>query len=140
MMKWLIFSITMGYLVVMAIIDGKKKEIPCIPGWFCLAVLIVVQIVAQNEVKEFLFGMIVGLLLWGISKISKGGVGEGDALVYLVTGVALGLWRNMELLMLSLILASFVSLWFLVVKRKGRKYKIPFIPFTAISYGVVFFL
>ncbi len=139
-MKWYVFTITMSYLVIMAVIDGRKKEIPCVPGWMCLISLIVGQIIQNQGIPVLLLGMFWGVFLWGISKVTKGGIGEGDALVYAVTGAALGFWGNLELFMISLILASIASLWLLVIKKKGRKYKIPFIPFTAAAYGVVFFL
>lgn len=139
-MKWFIFIVTMGYLAIMAVIDGKKKEIPCVPGWLCMILLAGVQIVRQEGSVSLCLGVAIGLLLWGISKATRGGIGEGDALVYAVTGIGLGFWGNLELLMLSLIMASFVSLWLLVIKKRGRKYKIPFIPFTAAAYGVVFLL
>lgn len=139
-MKWFVFIVTMVYLAVMAVIDLHKKEIPCVPGGLCLICLIVGQLVGTQKIGELLLGMLIGLFLWGISKVTKGGIGEGDALVYTVTGTALGFWGNFELLIISLLLASIVSLWLLVIKKKGRKYKIPFIPFTAAAYGVVFFL
>lgn len=139
-MKWFVFIVTMVYLAVMAVIDLHKKEIPCVPGLLCLICLIVGQLVGTQKIGELLLGMLIGLFLWGISKVTKGGIGEGDALVYTVTGTALGFWGNFELLIISLLLASIVSLWLLVIKKKGRKYKIPFIPFTAAAYGVVFFL
>lgn len=137
-MKGLLFGITMGYLIIMAIWDGKKKEIPVLPGWLCLVILLIVQIVEQKGITTVFLGMGVGLFLWLISKLSKGGIGEGDALIYVITGVSLGFFRNLEVLILSLMTASFVSLWLLVIKRKGRKYRIPFIPFTMFSYGLLY--
>lgn len=139
-MRWFIFVVTMAYLAGMAVIDGRKKEIPCLPGWLCIVLLSAIQIIQKEEIVLLCSGAAVGLFLWGVSKVTKGGIGEGDALVYAVTGIALGFWGNLELLVLSLFMASAVSLWLLAVKKRGRKYKIPFIPFTAAAYGVVFFL
>ena len=67
-------------------------------------------------------------------------VGEGDALVYLMTGVTLGFFGNIELLTLSLFFSAIVSVFLLVFRKVGKKKRIPFVPFTAIAYGVVMVL
>jgi len=78
--------------------------------------------------------------LYIVSKLSRGSIGEGDALVYMVTGVSVGFFRNFELLVLSLFFASMTGLFLLVTRKVGRKYAMPFIPFTAVAYGVVMML
>ena len=81
--------------------------------------------------------MLVGVVLFAVSKVSRGAIGEGDALVYTLTGALLGITGNMELLLISLLLCSLVSLGLIVFRRVGRQYKIAFVPFIAIAYGVV---
>ena len=77
------------------------------------------------------------MFMYAVSRISRGQVGTGDALVYFVTGLALGFMRNVELLMISLFLASVVALLLVVVRRVGKHYALRFIPFTAVEFGVV---
>ena len=84
--------------------------------------------------------MMVGLGLYVISKVTHGAIGEGDALVYTLTGALFGLMKNMELLIYSLFLCSFVSIVLLLARRINRKDKLAFIPFTAIAYGLVVIL
>lgn len=85
-------------------------------------------------------GALIGILVLGISKLTKGGIGMGDGLLMIVTGVFLGAWGNIELFLGSLFLAAIFSVLYLIVKRKDRKKEIPLVPFLFLSYlGTVFF-
>ncbi|MCH5251555.1 MAG: hypothetical protein J1F22_01160 [Lachnospiraceae bacterium] len=128
------------YLAVMAVLDRKYKKIPVIPGVVCLVFVILGQFVAGQSVLHWLPGVFIGAFLYAVSRTSGGSIGEGDAIVYLVTGATLGFYRNLELLMLSLMLAAMMSLVLLVIKKVGRRYALPFIPFTAVAYGMVVLL
>lgn len=128
------------YLAVMAVIDRKQKAIPIIPGVACIIFIALAQIVAGKKLEEWLPGILVGIFLFVVSRLSRGEIGQGDALVYIVSGLALGFYRTLKLLMLSLFLAAMAGLALLVIRRVGRKYTMPFVPFTAIAYGVVFIL
>ena len=136
-MEVIIMGRTGGYLAVMAVIDRRRKEIPVIPGIFCLVVLALAQIVNGKGWIHWVPGLLIGLFLYLVSKVTRGAIGEADALVYLLTGIALGFFRNLELLICSLFLASFVSGFLLVFCRVGKKYRVPFVPFTALAYGMV---
>lgn len=76
----------------------------------------------------------IGILMLLVSLITKGQIGTGDGIIFCITGLGLGFWNNLWLLMLSLFMAGIFSgiLWML--KRVGRKSEIPFVPFILISY------
>ncbi|MCR4605221.1 MAG: hypothetical protein K5639_04395 [Eubacterium sp.] len=128
---------TVIYLVVMSISDIKNKQINLIPGVVLLALICLVFIIFGVEVLNLLPGVAVGVFLFVVSKVSRGGVGEADAFIYLITGITLGLYRNIEVLLISLLLSAIISAVLLLIKKVGRKYKIPFIPFTCAGYIVV---
>ena len=133
-----ILEILVGvYLLIMGIIDFRKKEIPILPGVICLSLVTVTRLVSGEGILSVGMGVFVGLLLYGVSRISRGAVGEADALVYAVTGALLGGYGNLELLLISLILAALFGGLLLVIKRVGRKYRMPFVPFTFVAYGMV---
>ena len=140
MIKNILMIMVAIYLVVMAIADGKNKEIPVLPGIVCFVCIVVGQIADGTPWQSWLPGISVGALLYGISKGSRGSIGEGDALVYILTGALLGVGKNLEVLILSLLLCSVVSLGLLAVRHVGRHHKIAFVPFTAIAYGMVMLL
>lgn len=84
-------------------------------------------------------GACIGILILGLSKITRGGVGMGDGFLLVVTGLFLGVWRNTELLLGSFFLAALFSVVLLIFKKANRKKEIPFIPFLLISFlGFVF--
>ncbi len=128
------------YLLIMAVIDCKRKSIPILPGVVCLIIISVVRLIVGVSPVTVGAGICVGAVMFAISKLSRGGIGEADGLVYAVTGAALGIIRNCELLLVSLILAAIVGVLLMVVKKVGSKYKLPFVPFTLASFGVVMLL
>ena len=122
-MNVFIFLITGIYLSVMAVIDHRLQKIPVLPGVIGILVIVLARVVDGD--------------FW---KWMPGAVGEGDALVYLMTGVTLGFFGNIELLTLSLFFSAIVSVFLLAFRKVGKKKRIPFVPFTAIAYGVVMVL
>ena len=86
------------------------------------------------SIFSILCGMLLGLALIFFSMVTRGSVGLGDGLLLVVTGVYLGGSRNLELLMIGLLLAAFWSLGLVVVKKKKGKQEIAFVPFLLISH------
>ncbi len=128
------------YLLLMSVWDIRKKEIPMIPGILCGIAVTGLQLVERNSLTSWLPGVAVALFLLAVGKLSRGGVGDGDALVYLVTGLCLGLADNLAVLVISLFLASLTALVLLVFCHVGKKYEMAFIPFTTVAFGLVVLL
>lgn len=124
-------------LAVMAVVDRRNKEIPILPCVICLVCVVVGQIVNRTPWQTWLPGILVGVGLYVVSKGSRGAIGEGDALVYVLLGSFLGLIKTIELLLLSLFICSLFSIGLLFFRHVGRNYRIAFVPFTAIAYGLV---
>lgn len=140
MIELIIRILTGLYLVWMTVSDIRRKQIPLLPGIICAVVVTALQIYGNTEVTEWVSGILIGVFLYAACIASRGQIGRGDAFVYLITGLALGFAVNLELLLISLIFASVAALYLLVIKRTSGKYKIPFVPFTAVAYGVVMLL
>ncbi len=77
------------------------------------------------------FGLLVGALFLLVSVLSKEAVGKGDAIMIGISGAALGFSAISVILCISFFLLSVISLGLLVIKRLGRKDRIPFFPFLA---------
>lgn len=140
MLEYVMRIIVGIYLVVMAVVDGRKKCIPVLPGVVCLICIVAVQLINQTPWQVWLFGGIVGLVLYGIAKVSRGSLGEGDALVYGLLGGLFGVTKTTEVLLIALFLCSLYSACLLLIYHVGKRHKIAFIPFTAMAYGVVMFV
>lgn len=131
---WAIMGI---YVTVMAVIDIRKREIPVVPGIACTVAIIALQLLRGIGWWTWLPGVAISGILWFVCKISHGAVGMGDAMVYLVLGVGLGFFENMEVLTISLFLAAVAGVIMMIWRRVGRNYAMPFIPFTAAAYAAV---
>lgn len=125
------------YLAVMSVIDIRKREIPSPPGLICIVWLIFWRIFEGGGWQEWLPGLGIGLALWCVSILSRGGIGKGDALVYAVLGLAIGFMGTLEVLILSLMMAALTGVILIVSRRAGRRYELPFLPFTALAYVLV---
>lgn len=136
---WSVRIVIMIYLVIMAVTDIKKKAIPLLPGVIVLFIISVAVLVCTDNFVLTLTGAGVGLFLYAVSRLSRGGIGEADALVYVITGVCLGFYHNLELLVISLLMAAFFGGILMIVKKVGRKYRMPFVPFTLAGYILVLF-
>lgn len=83
---------------------------------------------------EIVGGVSIGVVLLILSKITEGAVGLGDGMLFFVTGIYLGFWKNAMLLWGSLLLCSCWGIALLAVRRikwtAGKRMEIPFLPFV----------
>ena len=85
-------------------------------------------------------GMLIGviLLLGGIWSGEK--IGYGDGVIFIMTGIFLGFWGNMLLLMIASILAGVTCTGLLLTHKKCKEEQIVFVPFIFISYVILLIL
>lgn len=96
-----------------------------------------ISLLGKESFLSLAGGIIIGLVVLGISKLTKNGIGTGDGLLLCVTGVYLGFWKNLEMFFMALCLAAACSALLLITKRAGRKTQIPFVPFLGIAYLIL---
>lgn len=103
---------TAGRLVCYDWVDDKEKI-----GWFFMQTVSVLP----------------GVLLFIISKLSRGAVGEGDGLFFAVSGLYIGFWNNVALLFYGLLFCSAwglgIFIWGILEGKKIWNIKLPFLPF-----------
>ena len=126
-------------LFYFAIIDYKTKWIPVVPIVGLGILGFVLNFMSGQLGGEQLLGMLVGAVLLLISVLTAESVGLGDALLFMCTGLFLGFWQNLTLLVGTLFLAGIFSLGCLLLKRKGRHDRVAMGPFILVAY-VVFVL
>lgn len=140
----LIFLILLFYLSVVDVIRRK------VPAAICLlmgiAILVWLYIGQALKWTDSLTGACIGIVLIAAAGITGQAVGTGDGLVFLLSGLLLGFWGNMQLLVISLFIELlFIGAWALVRKVRGgrvsisetMKKRVPFLPFIFISYVYV---
>lgn len=122
-------------LVIVAIQDIKWKKIRL---WIVilsgLLLCLCIPFCSTLSITDRVCGLVIGLGVILLSKVTRGKIGMGDGLVLGVTGMGLGFWGNMELFALALAIAAFFSIVLIILSRANRKKSIPFMPFLLLSY------
>lgn len=101
---------------------------------FTVMLLIITPFRTDIGIVECITGIMIGLFVVLIAKITKGQIGIGDGLILCVTGLGLGLWMNLEMLCYAFTFATIFSMILLVRNMKNRKRKFPFVPFLFLGY------
>lgn len=119
--------------------DWKTRQLPM---WLLCLMSIVAAAARLFLIRELTWsavgGVAVGLLFFGISKVTKEAVGYGDSWLVTILGMYLGGRRLLEVVLAATVLAGIFSLIFCVFRGWDRKRSIPFVPFLTVAYlGVV---
>lgn len=122
------------FLFVLAWTDWKSQEISLIVLALSGSCGILLRRMAGNfQWEQVAGGMLVGagLLLWAFCTWES--VGIGDALLFVCTGIYLGLWQNLLLLFLSSLCAAICGLVLILMRKRTKSERIPFVPFVLIA-------
>lgn len=91
------------------------------------------ELAEAQQPAELALGPLVGLGLLALCRLTGGAVGAGDGWFFAVSGLYLGLWDNLLLLLsglwLCFLFAGGMLLWGKCTGRDLRKRTIPFLPF-----------
>lgn len=123
--------ILLGTLAILSRADIRTRELPVL--WMFLSGIsgVVIYIWRQPfSVWELLGGIAVGGFLFLCSIVGRESIGRGDGYLFCVTGIFLGLWENLILLFTALLICGAGALALLIVKRCGRRFQMPFVPFV----------
>lgn len=125
-------------LIIGSIYDIKYKSLPY---WFLMigGVLAIVLAVILKPVGlwEMAGGLLLGLLLFGISFLTRGGLGKGDGIFLGIIGLNLGFSAAFSIFTGALLLAALLAILLVIVRRVNRKTAFPFLPFLGVSYGIL---
>lgn len=129
------------YLFSMSVYDVKRREIHIGFSLLTAVLLFIGQLIRifQGGLSWYsLFGgMIPGCFLIWLSWFSKGQVGTGDGIVFVISGIFLGFLETGILLFVSLLFAASGGGIMVFRKKMGRKDTLPFVPFIFAGYGVM---
>lgn len=118
--------LTVIYLGISAWTDWKSKEVDCRHA-AVFAVCVSLWKAVFHE-PFYWTGILPGICLWALSFWKKSGIGNGDGIVAVVLGWALGIEKIWNIIVGGFFLAGTAGV-FLWIRRKNRKEEIPFVPF-----------
>lgn len=123
--------ITLIFLIIYTAMDLKYRRVYWPLGAGMLAFAFVFHLIFSDiSVTGMLIGMLPGAGLAGISALTGGSVGMGDALAVGVCGAFLGFEYSFQILLLALVLSALPAA--VTLLRKGKEAKdvtFPFLPF-----------
>lgn len=124
-------------LWIAAYFDRKSCRIPnklILLGLGYRAVTLMIELVYEREgiVYQVISEVIAAAVLLAVSLLSmlivKNGLGMGDAKLFMVIGLFLGLQGSVNAVFVSLIIMFFISVFLMIRKKKTRKDSLPFAP------------
>lgn len=128
------------WLLLCSLQDIRRQEISLmlIAGGFAL-LLIVSLVQGELSIWERITGASLGLVIILLYKATRGQIGLGDGLILSITGISLGFYINVVLVIYSLLFSAIFSILYILIKKASKKTTIPFVPFVFIaSWGIIF--
>jgi len=132
--------LVISLLLINTVFDIRTKKIPVVVlvGFGAVGVLVNL-FYKEYSVVEIIAGTAVGVALFVVSRITDGQIGEGDAFLFMITGLYVGGINNIVLLLWASILCALVAAILLLTRQVNKKDEIPFVPFVLLAYvGQVF--
>lgn len=113
-----------------------KKHLGITPRGLLIASAVLLFAGQFGEVsrQSGLGGAMVGVVLLVFGYFSKEAIGIADGAVILVCGVAFGLYETVTMTFFAALYAGICSIVLLLVKKAGKKSRIPFLPFLLLGY------
>ena len=118
------------FLGINMIIDLRTKKISLSLSILFFSAGLILRLVQKEGMAALLLSLLPGAFLLLVSFVTAQGIGMGDAVVFFVCGIYLGLHSTVLLLMLSLFLTSIAGMIIFVLKKLSCKTAIPWMPFV----------
>lgn len=86
----------------------------------------------ENTMESVCVGVLIGAILILIGIITKEAVGIGDGAIFMITGIFLGGFANIQLIIASMVIGMGMGIFLKIRKSKAKE--IPFIPCVLLAY------
>ncbi len=113
--------------------DVKTHTVSAVP----IAVALCIEAAAglmQRGLSQVIIALIPGVLILLLSFFKGAGIGAGDGLIAMITGISLGIEAELISLYFSFILSSIFALLIIALKKGNKRTEIPFVPFMAAGF------
>lgn len=124
------------YLILCTITDIRTRRINLKLCILFLSLGIFVHIFfIKPDILILIYNLIPGIFLLIISLLTKGAVGSGDAVIFIIMAFYMDSTLILTILFFSLLAASIFSI-ILLIKKYSRKYSLPFAPFITVGFTI----
>ena len=127
-------------LFLSSIKDIKSRQISMTLMMFGMVVLCMcIPFREDLSMIDGLLGTAVGFIMIGIGKLTRWKIGMGDGIVLIFSGIGVGFWDNIVILLYSLFIIFIFTVILLLMKKITLKTTLPFVPFLFLGYlGMIF--
>jgi leader peptidase (prepilin peptidase) / N-methyltransferase len=135
--EWIKYSILVFWVIVIGLIDLDTTDIyfkTTATGILLGLIFIVAGAFNGYSFIEYLLGGAIGGGLIAIIILLTGGMGWGDAEVFLLGGLFIGFKLTLIALFFSFVIGGIIGVLLILLKKKTRKDYIPFAPFISIAF------
>lgn len=127
--------VLLGTLGLHSLEDIRQKKITVTLTLISGIAGILMHLIFQNQtIFEMIAGAFPGLLIFAAGGLTRSKIGKGDGIVFMLTGLYLGLAENLRLMFFSFSLAGIWGLYLLLIKKCEKEKRIPFVPFLFLGY------
>lgn len=138
------YMILVSFFIVIGMIDLDTTDVYSVTTYSVIGIGVVLTAVYYFmgiSINPYLFGALLGGGLIALIILLTHGMGWGDFEICLASGLYLGLYNSIVMLLASFIFGGVIGVILIITKRKTRKDYIPFGPyivlgtFLAMLYG-----
>ncbi len=122
------FSVTVVILLTGVFVSGDRFEI------------LKRSLMYEPDLINIIYGLIPGLFLLVICRITKEAVGMGDVYVVLLLGLMTGFEKTFAVLFLSMVMTALFGLACIALGSRKKKDSLPYIPFVLSAFVCVMIL
>lgn len=134
-MEWIIKLVITCILGLLAVVDFKKKRVSNVLLLIVSGIVIINYVIFRPiSIMSLIGGILIGIILLGISYITRQKIGTGDGFLIMILGAYLGFEGIGVVLLYALTLSAIWSGLLLMIKKVNRHYTIAFIPFIFVGY------
>ncbi|MBO4462085.1 MAG: hypothetical protein J5749_04310 [Lachnospiraceae bacterium] len=101
------------------------------------AVIFLINLVpGYGDIKGCIGGAILGSVMIAISLIKSESIGVGDGIMLVITGIALGTYLNLILIVRAMIMAGIGAIILIIVRKRRNMaaQTMPLMPYILLSY------
>lgn len=111
----------------------RKISISWVVAGFITALIYRVSFIEFESVK-LLIDLFPGALLLLLAYFGKEAIGYGDAAIFGILGIVLGIGLTLKLLVISIVINAVYGGIMLICRKKTLKDKVAFLPFIFVAY------
>lgn len=133
--------ITFVLLLYESVVDiyGRKIDVKA-AAVVCIFNIITGIIIYKYKVYFVISGALTGVILILCAWLSRQRIGYGDGIIFIVIGMCMEPVKVIGILWGALVLAGIYGMIKIIMMKKDRNYKLPFVPFITLAYAVMFIM